>query len=96
MNIFFDKLEELCKRDDTIQTFVFHSIRCQDFIGLLLKRCISTISDKTYYELHRMYYIGNEITIYPHIISSFFTENENEAIVWAEKYFNEYFKLYGK
>lgn len=96
MNIFFDKLEELCKRDDTIQTFVFHSSRCQEFIGLLLKRFISTISDKTYYELHRMYYIGNEITTYPHTISSFFTENENEAIAWAEKYFNEYFKLYGK
>lgn len=92
MSDFFNDLEELCEREDTVQTFMFRIRRIPEFRGLLLKRH-TNFSGETLYDLYRIYYIGGEISTYPHVPSSFITENEEEAIKWAEGYFNEHFKF---
>lgn len=92
MNKFYDKLKELCEREDTVQTFTFPIRHIPEFRELLLKRH-TNFSGETLYDLYRIYYIGGEISTYPHVPSSFITKDEEEAIKWAEKYFYEHFKF---
>lgn len=88
---FRNYIVELREKPETV-AIVLTQKNKKEFRGLLLKKHINFMGE-TIYEIYRIYNLPCGYAMYPLIPTSFFTEDENEALKWFSKYTFEMFGI---